>query len=248
MTLGYIHSKETFGTVDGPGIRYVLFLQGCPMRCLYCHNPDTWLRSGGQAMSVSQVLDEYETYRPFLKDGGITLSGGEPLLQIDFVIELFKAAKKRNIHTALDTSGITFDRKDPQILDKFKQVLKYTDLFLLDIKHIDQEGHKLLTGYGNQRILDFLSFLDENKKDIWIRHVIVPGITYKKDLLIAMGYELAKYQSIKDVDILPYHSMGKAKYEQLGLDYKLKDLDDLSIEDAIKAKYIVLAAMKLKRS
>lgn len=247
MTLGYIHSKESFGTVDGPGIRYVLFLQGCPMRCLYCHNPDTWVKSGGQAMSTDQVLDEYESYRPFLKEGGITLSGGEPLLQIDFVIELFRKAKMKHIHTALDTSGITFDRKNIQVFDKFKELIKYTDLFLLDIKHIDNVGHKELTGHGNEKILDFLSFLNENKKDIWIRHVIVPGLTYNKDLLIRLGYELAKYESIKDVDVLPYHSMGKLKYDQLGLDYKLKDVKDLTLEDAIKARSLILAAMKQKR-
>lgn len=248
MTTGYIHSKESFGTVDGPGIRYVLFLQGCPMRCLYCHNPDTWVKTGGKAMTVSQVLDEYESYRPFLKDGGMTLSGGEPLLQIDFVIELFREAKKRDIHTALDTSGITFDRENEENLDKFKELIKYTDLFLLDIKHIDPQGHKLLTGHSNEKILDFLSFLNENKKDIWIRHVIVPGITYNKDLLIRLGYELAKYDSIKDVDILPYHSMGETKYEKMGLDYKLKGTKDLSLNDAVIAKKIVLAAMKEKRS
>lgn len=248
MTTGYIHSKESFGTVDGPGIRYVLFLQGCPMRCLYCHNPDTWVKTGGEAMTVSQVLDEYESYRPFLKDGGMTLSGGEPLLQIDFVIELFREAKKRDIHTALDTSGITFDRENEETLDKFKELIKYTDLFMLDIKHIDPQGHKLLTGHSNEKILDFLSFLNENKKDIWIRHVIVPGITYNKDLLIRLGYELAKYDSIKDVDILPYHSMGEIKYEKMGLDYKLKGTKDLSLNDAVIAKKIVLAAMKEKRS
>lgn len=247
MTIGYIHSKESFGTVDGPGIRYVLFLQGCPMRCLYCHNPDTWTRKGGTPMSVEQVLDEYESYRPFLKDGGITLSGGEPLMQMDFVIELFKKAKSKNIHTALDTSGITFDRDNASELSKFKELIKYTDLFMLDIKHIDPVGHKILTGHGNERILDFLSFLNDNKKDIWIRHVIVPGITYDKNLLIKLGYELAKYDQIRDVDILPYHNMAIVKYEKLGIDYKLKDLKSLSMEDAIKAKKIVLLAMKRAR-
>ena len=248
MVTGYIHSKETFGTVDGPGIRYVLFLQGCPMRCLYCHNPDTWTRSGGTPISVSKVLDEYESYRPFLKDGGLTLSGGEPLLQIDFVIELFREAKKRKIHTALDSSGITFDRKNKDLLDKFKELIEYTDLFLLDIKQVDPEGHKLLTGHGNEKVLDFLSFLNDNDKDIWIRHVIVPGYTYDKDLLIRLGHELAKYKSIKDVDILPYHSMGKVKYEKMGINYKLDGVKDLGIREAMIAKKVVLAAMKEKRA
>lgn len=247
METGYIHSKESFGTVDGPGIRYVLFLQGCPMRCLYCHNPDTWLRTGGKAMTVTEVLEDYESYRPFLKDGGLTLSGGEPLLQIDFVIELFEKAKEKNIHTALDTSGITFDKEDKEVLEKFNRLIKVTDLFLLDIKHIDPLGHKALTGHSNEKILDFLNYLDENHKDIWIRHVIVPGITYKKELLYKLGTELAKYKSIKDVDILPYHSMGEKKYQELGLDYKLKGTKDLSIEDALKAKKVVLYAMKEAR-
>ncbi len=248
MVTGYIHSKETFGTVDGPGIRYVLFLQGCPMRCLYCHNPDTWTRSGGTPISVSQVLDEYESYRPFLKDGGLTLSGGEPLVQIDFVIELFREAKKRKIHTALDSSGITFDRKNEDLFDKFKELIEYTDLFLLDIKQIDPEGHKLLTGHSNEKVLDFLSFLNDNDKDIWIRHVIVPGYTYDKELLIRLGHELAKYKSIKDVDILPYHSMGKVKYEKMGINYKLDGVKDLGIREAMIAKKVVLAAMKEKRA
>lgn len=247
MTIGYIHSKESFGTVDGPGIRYVLFLQGCPMRCLYCHNPDTWIKMGGTPMSVEQVLDEYESYRPFLKDGGLTLSGGEPLLQMDFVIELFKKAKSKGIHTTLDTSGITFDKEDSALLTKFEELIKYTDLFMLDIKHIDTNGHRALTGHGNEKILAFLSFLNDNKKDIWIRHVIVPGITYDKKLLIHLGYELAKYDQIKDVDILPYHNMAIDKYEKLGIDYKLKGVEPLSIEDALKAKKIVLIAMKKAR-
>ncbi|MDO5301806.1 MAG: pyruvate formate-lyase-activating protein [Tissierellia bacterium] len=247
MTLGYIHSRETFGTVDGPGIRYVLFLQGCPMRCLYCHNPDTWVRAAGEAMSTDEVLDEYESYRPFLKEGGITLSGGEPLLQMDFAIELFKKAKERGIHTALDTCGITFQREDGHLLGQFQELIQYTDLFLLDIKHVDREGHRALTGHDNDRVWDFLSFLDEHGKDIWIRHVIVPGITYNKDLLIRLGRELAKYRAIKAIDVLPYHSMGRVKYQQMGLDYKLEGVEDLALEDAIKARTLILAAMKEER-
>lgn len=245
--VGYIHSKETFGTVDGPGVRYVLFLQGCPMRCLYCHNPDTWKLSGGKEMSVDEVLEDFRSYKPFLKDGGITLSGGEPLLQIDFVIELFKRAKQEGIHTCLDTSGITFNPEDEENLEKFNQIAEYTDLFLLDIKHIDPDGHKKLTGHSNENILKFLAFLSENKKDVWIRHVIVPGITYDKDLLIRLGQELARYPNIKDVDLLPYHNMGEKKYQEMGIEYRLKGVNPLSKKDAILARKIVLASMKKER-
>lgn len=247
-TIGYIHSKETFGTVDGPGIRYVLFLQGCPMRCLYCHNPDTWALDRGNKITVGQVLDDYESYRPFMKDGGITLSGGEALLQMKFVIDLFTEAKKRNIHTCLDTSGISFNPSSESNLKNFRELITVTDLFLLDIKHIDDEGHKELTGFSNQPVLAFLKFLDDNNKDVWIRHVIVPGVTYDKELLLRLGYRLAEYKCIKDLDILPYHSMGKVKYEKLGIAYPLEGVKDLSLDDAIKAKNIVLYAMKIART
>lgn len=247
-TIGYIHSKETFGTVDGPGIRYVLFLQGCPMRCLYCHNPDTWALDRGNKITVGQVLDDYESYRPFMKDGGITLSGGEALLQMKFVIDLFTEAKKRNIHTCLDTSGISFNPSSESNLKNFRELIAVTDLFLLDVKHIDDEGHKELTGFSNQPVLAFLKFLDDNNKDVWIRHVIVPGVTYDKELLLRLGYRLAEYKCIKDLDILPYHSMGKIKYEKLGIAYPLEGVKDLSLDDAIKAKNIVLYAMKIART
>lgn len=247
-TIGYIHSKETFGTVDGPGIRYVLFLQGCPMRCLYCHNPDTWALDRGNKITVGQVLDDYESYRPFMKDGGITLSGGEALLQMKFVIDLFTEAKKRNIHTCLDTSGISFNPSSESNLKNFRELIAVTDLFLLDVKHIDDEGHKELTGFSNQPVLAFLKFLDDNNKDVWIRHVIVPGVTYDKELLLRLGYRLAEYKCIKDLDILPYHSMGKVKYEKLGIAYPLEGVKDLSLDDAIKAKNIVLYAMKIART
>lgn len=246
-TIGYIHSKETFGTVDGPGIRYVLFLQGCPMRCLYCHNPDTWEIKNSNTMTVDEILKDYESYKPFLKGGGITISGGEALLQIDFVIDLFENAKKRNIHTCLDTSGVTFVRNSKFGLEKFYKLIAVTDLFLLDIKHIDTFEHQKLTGQKNENILDFLKFLDENNKDTWIRHVIVPGITYDKTHLINLGLELGKYRCIKAVDILPYHSMGIIKYESLGIDYPLKDIKDLGVKESIKAKQIVLTAMKKTR-
>lgn len=156
---GYIHSTESFGTVDGPGIRFVIFLQGCPMRCQYCHNPDTWAVNQGQKRSVESLLDEYDSYKEFMTNGGITCTGGEPLLQMDFVIELFEKAKQRGIHTCLDTSGVTFDADNSQILEQFKRLMKSTDLVMLDIKHIDPEEHKKLTGHSNKNILAFARFL-----------------------------------------------------------------------------------------
>ena len=243
--LGRVHSIETFGAVDGPGLRYILFLQGCPMRCLYCHNPDTWRTTGGKLMSVEEVLNDYEKYRVYLKNGGITVTGGEPLLQMDFVTELFKEAKKRNIHTALDSSGALFSRKTN--LEKYKELIKYVDLVLLDIKHIDDEGHRKLTGFSNRNILDFLKFLDENGVEVWIRHVIVPGITYDVKLLERLGYELGRYKNIKKVDVLPYHNMGEKKYEELGIEYPLKSTKPMTDKHAKSARDVILYGMRKYR-
>lgn len=244
--IGKIHSIETFGAVDGPGLRYVLFMQGCPMRCLYCHNPDTWRLSSDKLMSVEEVLDDFERYRPYLKDGGITVTGGEPLVQIDFVIELFKEAKKRNIHTTLDTSGILFSREKNN-LKKYKDLIRYVDLILLDIKHIEKEGHKKLTGFSNENVLEFLKFLGENNIDIWIRHVIVPGITYNEELLRKLGYEIGRYKNIRQVDVLPYHKMGEAKYKNLGMDYPLKNVPAMNKSHAKSARAVIIDGMRKYR-
>lgn len=152
---GMIHSIETFGTVDGPGIRYVVFVKGCPMRCQYCHNPDTWEMAGGTKKTTDEILEDYEKYKPFLKDGGLTVTGGEPLVQIDFLIELFEKAKQRGIHTCLDTSGIMFRRNVPEIYEKYVRLMKSTDLIMLDIKHIDPEEHVKLTAQPSENIFDF---------------------------------------------------------------------------------------------
>ncbi|MDO4789065.1 MAG: pyruvate formate-lyase-activating protein [Johnsonella sp.] len=241
---GYIHSIETFGTVDGPGVRYVLFLQGCPLRCRYCHNPDTWKTEGGRAMSAEEILREYESYEPYLRDGGITCTGGEPLLQIDFVTELFQKAKERGIHTCLDTSGITFMPENSQRMEKFDRLLEFTDLFMLDIKHIDAKSHEWLTGADNKNILEFAHYLDWKEKEIWIRHVIVPGITYEDELLHRLGYFLGGLKNIKALDILPYHVMGRKKYEELGLEYPLEGVPPLGIKEAEHAKKTVIAGMR----
>ena len=181
MITGNIHSLETFGSVDGPGIRFLIFTQGCEFRCRYCHNADTWRKNAGTKMSSDELLDKAERYRSYWgSDGGITVSGGEPLLQIDFLLELFQKAKRRGINTCVDTAGQPFTRNEP-FFSKFKALTELTDLFLADIKHIDSEKHRSLTGRGNGNILDMLRYLNELKKPVWIRHVLVPDITDNDD-------------------------------------------------------------------
>ena len=239
--LGNIHSIESCGTVDGPGIRFVIFMQGCPMRCLYCHNPDTWGVNENQKMSVNQILSQYDGVKEFCK-GGITVTGGEPLLQINFVTELFKEAKKRNIHTALDTSGITFNSEN---VGNFDKLLKQTDLVLLDIKHINDEEHKKLTGHSNKNILAFAKYLSDKNIPMWIRHVVVPEITFKKEYLIELGKFIKTLKTVKALDVLPYHNMAIPKYESLNIDYPLKNIEPLSKEDAIIARNYILEGMKI---
>ena len=238
---GNIHSLESCGTVDGPGIRFVVFTQGCPMRCQYCHNPDSWTTTENKKMSVDEILEKYEGVKEFLRNGGLTVTGGEPLLQIDFVTELFKKAKDKQIHTALDTSGILFNRKNTEKID---ELLKYTDLVLLDIKHIDNIEHKKLTGMPNVNILDFAKYLSEKNIPVWIRHVVVPESTYNEKYLSELGAFLSTLNNIKALDVLPYHNMAIPKYENLGINYSLKDLQPLTKEEAIKARDIILNSMK----
>lgn len=246
-TIGYIHSKETFGTVDGPGIRYVLFLQGCPMRCLYCHNPDTWASFGGEEMTVKQVLDDFESYRPFLRGGGITLSGGEATVQIDFVIDLFEACQARGIHTCLDTCGVLFRDDNEETLAKYERLMACTDLVMLDIKHVNPRQHKVLTGHTNENIIKFLKFMDDRDVNIWIRHVIVPRITFNKEFLFETGELLGNFDNISAIDVLPYHTMGVDKYKELGFKYPLDGVPALSNEDAKIAKDILLMGRKKTR-
>lgn len=233
-----IHSIETFGTVDGPGVRFVVFMQGCPMRCQYCHNPDTWGFTQNKEMSVEEILSKFDGVKEFLKNGGITVSGGEPLAQIDFVIELFKTAKQKNIHTALDTSGVLFDASD-----KYNELIKYTDLVLLDIKHIDDNVHKILTGYSNEAVLKFAEYLSENRVPIWIRHVLVPEITDNEEDLKKLGLFLKQLKTVKKLEILPYHDMAKEKYKKLAMNYVLEKTPPASKEQVLKAKEIILKAI-----
>lgn len=237
---GKIHSIETCGTVDGPGVRFVVFMQGCPMRCMYCHNPDTWEINAGEKITTTQIIEKYEGVKEFCK-GGITVTGGEPLVQVEFVTELFKIAQEREIHTALDTSGVLFNRNGKEKID---ELLKYTSLVLLDIKHIDDGEHKKLTGHSNKNILDFARYLSEIGKPVWIRHVVVPNITYNEEYLIKLGEFLSKLKNIKALDVLPYHNMAIPKYKELGIEYKLMGTKPLTKEEAINARNIILSAMK----
>ena len=243
MMKGYIHSTESCGTVDGPGIRFVVFFQGCPMRCLYCHNPDTWQVNSGNMMSVEEILEMYNTKKEFYKNGGITCTGGEPLMQIDFLTELFEECKRQGIHTTLDTSGIVFNDND-DYLKKLNRLLDSTDLIMLDIKHIDREEHIKLTAQDNTNILKFARYVDDYGVKLWIRHVVVPGITYIEKYLYQLGEFISTLKNIKALDVLPYHTMGLPKYENLNMEYPLKDVEALEKEDAIKARQIILMGMK----
>ena len=244
MLKGKIHSIESFGTVDGPGIRLVVFFRGCPMRCLYCHNPDTWDINGGSEYSADEIIEQYKHSQEFYKGGGITATGGEPLMQIDFLTELFKKAKEQGIHTCLDTSGAVFDPKNTA---KFDELIKYTDLVMLDIKHIDEHEHEKLTGRPNAGILSFARYLSRAGVPVWIRHVVVPGITDDPKFLAQLGEFIATLNNVKALDVLPYHTMGEAKYEQLGIEYPLKGVPAETEAEAVKARNIILKEYKASK-
>lgn len=241
---GYIHSTESFGTVDGPGVRFVIFMQGCPMRCLYCHNPDTWEPQKGTPRTAESLLAEYDSCREFYKRGGITVTGGEPLMQTEFVTELFELAKRRGIHTCLDTSGCTFVPENTQTVQKFVRLLNSTDLVMLDIKHIDEAEHIKLTGRTNRNILDFARFLRDRNVPVWIRHVLVPGITDNDEYLLRLGGFLSELKNLRALDVLPYHTMGKMKYQRLGLDYPLGDTPPSTKEAAERAGKVIMQGIE----
>ncbi len=248
MTKGRIHSLESFGTVDGPGVRYVVFVQGCPMRCAYCHNPDTWPMEGGTLTDPQEIIDTFERNRPFYTSGGITVTGGEPLMQVDFLTDLFTLAKEHNIHTDIDTSGIAYKPDNKPFIEKLDKLMELTDLVMLDIKHIDPEKHLELTGQPNDGILAFASYLNEKNVDMWIRHVIVPGLTDDDEYLYKLGYFIGQFQNLKALDALPYHTMGKSKYEKLGMDYKLADTPAMSQKDLLVKKQVILNGIKDRRA
>ncbi|MBO4617585.1 MAG: pyruvate formate lyase-activating protein [Lachnospiraceae bacterium] len=245
---GRIHSLESFGTVDGPGVRYVVFMQGCPMRCKYCHNPDTWEVNAGTLMESDYIIEQYERNKGFYTDGGITVTGGEPLLQIDFVTELFEKAKAKGIHTCIDSSGITFNPNSPEVVDKFDKLMPLTDLVMLDIKHIDDEHHFELTKQHNAGILAFAKYLSEKGVDTWIRHVVVPGITDDDEYLYKLGYFIGGLKTLRALDVLPYHDMGKVKYEKLGIDYPLKDTPPMDKTILLDKKKAIINGIKARRA
>lgn len=239
--LGNIHSTESFGTVDGPGIRFVIFFQGCPMRCLYCHNPDTWDTASNQHVTAEELLAQYKRNAEFYRNGGITATGGEPMLQLPFLTELFQKAKTAGIHTCLDTSGICFQ---PEHETRFNSLLAATDLVMLDIKHIDDEAHRQLTGHSNRNILAFAEYLSKNSVAVWIRHVIVPDWTDHPEEQFRLGEFIGGLKTLKGLDVLPYHDFGKHKYEALGIPYPLANTKPVSVETAESARKQILRGVK----
>ena len=226
-----VHSVESFGAVDGPGIRYVLFLQGCHLQCKYCHNRDTWDMNGGKYKSLDDIYDSILRYKNYIvPNGGVTVSGGEPLLQVKFLIELFTKLKKQKIHTCIDTSGMV------SLTDDIKKVLKLTDLVLLDIKHIDDEKCKDIVGRSNKLELEFAKYLSDNNIPVWIRQVLIPGYTDSEEDLLKLKDFLSTLNNVEKVEFLPYHSMGKFKWKELGFKYELEDVRDATSEDVDRAK------------
>ena len=250
---GYVHSIETFGLVDGPGVRYVLFVQGCKMRCRYCHNPETWkictdedekMDVGVGWQTAKEAFDRAYRYQNYWKNnGGITVSGGEPLLQIDFVTELFGYAKEKGVHTTLDTSGSIYG-EEPATVEKFEKLMEVTDLFMLDIKEMDEDEHKKLTGQTNKNILDMATCLSDHGKAMWIRHVLVPGITDDDGQLHRLRAFIDTLKTVERVEILPYHTLGVFKWKELGIPYALEDVEPPTKEQVEHAREIIIPDYK----
>ncbi|MDD6899621.1 MAG: pyruvate formate-lyase-activating protein [Treponema porcinum] len=239
---GYIHQLESFGSVDGPGVRFIIFFAGCPLRCKYCHNPDTWDMMKGKQYTADELLDEAITCREYWgTKGGITVSGGEPLAQIDFLLELFTKAKERGINTCIDTAGGPFTREG-EWFEKFKQLMNVTDVLLMDIKHINEEEHIKLTGHTGKNIIEMFRYLDEINKPVWIRHVLVPGITDNDEYLIQTRDFIRTLGNVQRVEVLPYHGLGAMKYNDLGIDYVLKDTNSPTAERVQNAREILECA------
>ena len=244
--VGRIHSFESFGTVDGPGIRFVVFMQGWPLRCKYCHNPVTWNVFGGKEYSPEEVASNALRSKKYWRGGGgVTVSGGEPLLQIEFVTELFRILKAEGVHCAVDTSGMTFNKESEKSKAQHAELIKHADLFLLDIKHIDPEGCKALTGFDNKNELAFAEYLSENGKDMWIRQVLVPGITDGEEYLRRTRAFIDTLKTVKRVEVLPYHTMGEVKYKNLGIAYPLAGVNPPEKESVERAKEILCTAKEI---
>lgn len=234
-----IHSIESFGSVDGPGIRFVIFMQGCHMRCQFCHNPDTWEMEEGEEKTADELLTQALRYKTYWREsGGITVSGGEPLLQIDFLIELFTKAKAKGVHLTIDTSGHPFTREEP-FFSKFNELMKVTDLVMLDIKQIDDAAHKTLTGWTNANILDMARYLSDMGKPMWIRHVLVPGGSDQDEFLKQLDTFIKSLKTVEKIEVLPYHTLGEYKWQELGMEYPLKGVEPPEKERIENAKKLL---------
>lgn len=229
-----VHSFESLGTVDGPGIRFVVFLQGCHLECKYCHNRDTWNINGGSYKSLEEIFEKIKRYKPYFEssDGGVTITGGEPLLQVKFLIELFKKLKKQKIHTCIDTSGMV------NLTEDIKSLLELTDLVLLDIKHINNKKCKYLTGHTNEKELKFAQYLNEKKIPVWIRQVVIPGITDDENDIKELKRFVDTLKNVEKIEFLPYHTAGKYKWEDLGERYELENIKEATQEDIERFKKI----------
>jgi len=234
MEKGRIHSFETFGTVDGPGIRFVVFMQGCPLRCIYCHNRDTWDPKGGSEYTADEVIERMRKYINYIKfsKGGITVSGGEPTLQAEFVAGLFKKCREEGIHTALDTSGFAD-------IERVEELLQYTDLVLLDLKHAVDEKHRDITGAGNEKIKEFALYVSQMSIPVWIRYVLVPGFTDAEEDLRQAAEFIKQVKTVEKIEVLPYHSMGSYKWEKLGEKYRLEGVEPPSEGQVNRARAIL---------
>ena len=231
---GYIHSIETMGLHDGPGIRVVVFMQGCPLRCLFCHNPDTWTKESKLKMTANELVDQVRKYRSYIENnGGITLSGGEPLFQSEFVLETFKLCKKAGIHTCLDTAGTGYDK---EILEK---ILKYTDLVMLDVKALTDSSYKKLTGKSIDEFNYFVDVLNKSGKKVWIRQVITPTINDNEKYILDLKKYISRIKNVERVELLPYHTMGVKKYKELNIKYRLEGIPDMDKEKCEKLNDIL---------
>ena len=229
-----VHSVESFGTVDGPGLRFVLFLQGCHLKCKYCHNRDTWDINGGSYRSLDDIFNQIIRYKNYIHStGGVTVTGGEPLLQANFILELFKKLKKENIHTCIDTSGMVV------LTDTIKELLSLTDLVLLDIKHINDEKCKELVGVSNKLELEFAKYLSENEIPIWIRQVIIPGYTDDEADLLKLKEFISTLKTVQKIELLAYHNMGAFKWKNLGVEYPLEGVRTADTQDIARAKKLL---------
>ena len=237
--IGHVHSLESFGSVDGPGVRFVVFLQGCALRCKYCHNPETWATDCGEEWTAEQLFQRVYRYRNYWgKKGGITVSGGEPLRQMEFLTKFFTLAHKKGVHTALDTAGQPF-RTDPEYLSEFDRLMDVTSLVILDLKEIDPEKHRQLTGKDNSNILAMAQHISDLGVPLWIRHVLVPGLTDDEDGLRRTAEFISSLKTVQRVEVLPYHTLGLFKWQKLGITYPLPDAVPPTAEQVRRAEELL---------